>query len=253
MENEEQAWSQFAQSAMTMGDASQNRGMRKQEKLFQPFEDSGYPLAPASASKPPPQVSAALEDTGLRGAVMPPFQGTVNYRDGVPSDVPVSPSARMQRYKTPLVEALDSNPSALMDIIDSDASAHVLGSARTAPNDYRPNRVVKGSTRTSRVVRRTGMFSTTKHRDLMLTKACEGKGPAQKSEYVRKAAAEKIQRVWRAWYKYCQENSDWMTTTWICATMIQAKWRSYHVDEESSTGRRAPSRGTSAVTWSVRF
>jgi len=42
-------------------------------------------------------------------------------------------------------------------------------------------------------------------------------------------AAERIQRVWRAWFEYCQETSEWMTVTWICATMIQSHWRSYHV------------------------
>ena len=26
-----------------------------------------------------------------------------------------------------------------------------------------------------------------------------------------------------------EDNSEWMTVTWICATMIQSHWRSYHV------------------------
>jgi len=130
-------------------------------------------------------------------------------------------------YKTPLEQAMDNEPEAMMDIIDSDASG--LCAARTAPNDYRPNRVIKGSTRTSRVVRRTGMFNSSKHRDQIITNQVHSKGYLQKKEYVQKVAAEKIQRVWRSWFTYCQENSDWMTTTWICATMIQARWRSYHV------------------------
>lgn len=73
------------------------------------------------------------------------------------------------------------------------------------------------------------MTNCTKHRDQIMTNMTPTKGTQQTSQYVQKAAAEKIQRVWRAWFKYCQENADWMTTTWICATMIQSKWRSYHV------------------------
>merc|ERR1719413_346643 len=42
-------------------------------------------------------------------------------------------------------------------------------------------------------------------------------------------AANRIQTVWRSWYQYCQNNAEWMTITWICATMIQSHWRSYHV------------------------
>lgn len=39
------------------------------------------------------------------------------------------------------------------------------------------------------------------------------------------AAASTIQNTWRAWHKYLQDNSEWMTVTWICATMIQSHWR----------------------------
>lgn len=221
MEREDRPWAQFAQSAM--GDSSEGVSASEQDRRSAP------PLSPSTTVRPPAQASAALEDASSRDIAVPSFEDTLGYRDGVATDVPFSPSVRMKQSKTPLVRALDSDPSALMDIIDADASAHALGSARTAPNDYRPNRVIKGSTRTSRVVRRTGMFNSTKHRDHIVSRVGQGKGSSQKSEYVKKVAAEKIQRAWRAWYKYCQENSDWMTTTWICATMIQAKWRSYHV------------------------
>lgn len=116
-----------------------------------------------------------------------------------------------------------------MDIIDADRTGHVMNTTRIAPNDYRPNRMMKGATRTSRMVRRTGTYNSTRHRDhIAQTRQLSGMD-AQRSEYTRKIAAERIQRAWRAYYRYCQENADWMTTTWICATMIQAHWRSYHV------------------------
>lgn len=215
---DEQAWRQFAHSAM--GDSSTN------QRSSPSLEEWGYPpLTPS----PPPQGSSSIRDTDLKNLVTPSFLDTINYRDGKPTDTTLSPSERMQGNKTQLEQALDAYPSALMDIIDSDAGAQALGCSRTAPNDFRPNRVIKGSTRTSRVVRRTGMFNSSKHRDMIMSNKNQSKGEKQKSQYIQKVAAEKIQRAFRAFHKYCAENSDWMTTTWICATMIQARWRSYHV------------------------
>jgi tetratricopeptide (TPR) repeat protein len=230
---EESAFTNFASSALSMDTgATPKEGTPQQKKTG---ESVSFPPIQS-----PPQAKAALDNIP-RDLVAPSFQDTLNYRDGAPNDQILSPTVRMQ-HKTPFAQALDAHPAALMDIIDADTSQHSLGGARTAPNDYRPNRVIKGATRTSRVVRRTGMFNSTKHRDQVMTNALQAKSAPERSHYVQKVAAEKIQRVWRAWFKYsgdigkhearfwyCQENSDWMTTTWICATMIQAKWRSYHV------------------------
>merc|ERR1719277_1387084 len=116
-----------------------------------------------------------------------------------------------------------------MDIIDADRTGYQVANTRQAPNDYRPHRQIKGSTRTARVVRRTGLHNSTTHRDEVLHGVKQSAMSAQKSAYVQKMAAERIQRAWRGYYKYCRENADWMTTTWLCATLIQAKWRSYHV------------------------
>lgn len=222
METEEQAWNQFAQSAMTMGDD------RDSPSPSNFMNRSLQPLDQKAAIQPPPQARAAMQGASSQDVALPSFQDTLNYREGVPSDAPFSASSNniAQFVKTPLAQALDDHPEAMIDLIEADMQGR---STRTAPNDYRPNRVVKGSTRTSRVVRRTGMFNSTKHRDHIMTNMIQSKGTQQKSEYVQKVAAERIQRVWRAWYRYCQENSDWMTTTWICATMIQSRWRSYHV------------------------
>mmetsp|Transcript_39794 Transcript_39794/g.69916 ORF Transcript_39794/g.69916 Transcript_39794/m.69916 type:complete len:933 (+) Transcript_39794:214-3012(+) len=226
VEKEEQAWVNFAQSALGGGG-----GENKRSRSILALEAEGDKSGELGETKreAPQQARDALSTAQAQDLAVPSFQGYTNYRDGVPADAPFSPTLRMQQKKTPLAQALDAHPEALMDIIDADSTGHALGSSRTAPNDYRPNRVIKGSTRTSRVVRRTGMFNSTKHRDQIMTNSKLSVGTKQKSSYVQKTAAERIQRVWRAWYKYCQENSDWMTTTWICATMIQAKWRSYHV------------------------
>eukprot|EP00746_Dinoflagellata_sp_MGD_P161613 gnl/MRDRNA2_/MRDRNA2_88826_c0_seq1.p1 gnl/MRDRNA2_/MRDRNA2_88826_c0~~gnl/MRDRNA2_/MRDRNA2_88826_c0_seq1.p1 ORF type:complete len:940 (-),score=174.57 gnl/MRDRNA2_/MRDRNA2_88826_c0_seq1:7-2826(-) len=126
---------------------------------------------------------------------------------------------------------LDEHPEALMDLIDADRDSHQTRSPmRSAPNDYRPNRLIRGSTRTSLVLRRTGMFNSTAHRDQVISNNNQAQiAKPWKSQFIQKTAAERIQRCWRAWHRYCTEHQDWMTTTRICATMIQARWRSYHV------------------------
>merc|ERR1719428_525362 len=133
--------------------------------------------------------------------------------------------------KNMMMAALDDNPEALMDLIDADRDSHQTRSPmRSAPNDYRPNRLIRGSTRTSLVLRRTGMFNSTAHRDHVITNNNQAQtAKPWKSQFIQKTAAERIQRCWRAWHRYCSEHQDWMTTTRICATMIQARWRSYHV------------------------
>jgi hypothetical protein len=122
-------------------------------------------------------------------------------------------------------------PAGLMALIDTDRDSHNTKSPmRSAPNDYRPNRLIRGSTRTSLVLRRTGMFNSTTHRDQVLSNNAQSQtSQPWKSAFIQKTAAERIQRCWRAWHKYCHLHQDWMTTTRICATMIQARWRSYHV------------------------
>jgi hypothetical protein len=74
------------------------------------------------------------------------------------------------------------------------------------------------------------MFNSTAHRDQVITNNNQAQtAKPWKSQFIQKTAAERIQRCWRAWHRYCSEHQDWMTTTRICATMIQARWRSYHV------------------------
>jgi hypothetical protein len=141
-----------------------------------------------------------------------------------------SPTSR----KGPSAQALDitlDHPEAMLDIIDADRTGHSLGSTRTVPHDYRPNRVVRGTTRGSRVMRRFArtVYNSTHHRDKVATEKYQSAITIQKAKYNEVTAACKIQRMWRAWYKYCCENGDWMVKTWVCATKIQAVWRSYHV------------------------
>eukprot|EP00434_Breviolum_minutum_P012694 symbB.v1.2.011191.t1/scaffold714.1/size170141/8 len=128
------------------------------------------------------------------------------------------------------LEALDDIPQNIVDIVDAGRTGlQVARTQRAAPNDFRPNRMIKGSTRTSRVVQRSCAFNTTKNRDEVMQGRHFSAVEQQKNEWLRKVAAERIQRTWRAWYKYCQDNSEWLMTTWIAATMIQARWRTYHM------------------------
>jgi len=139
----------------------------------------------------------------------------------------VSMSPRQLLTKTPFGHALDKHPEALMDLMDADN-----GASESKVQDFRPNRTMKRQTRTSRVVRRTGVFNSMTHRDRVAEDIAKKRNMATepwKSPAAQKIAATRIQRVWRSWYQYCQDNSEWMTITWICATMIQSHWRSYHV------------------------
>merc|ERR1719473_2466772 len=151
------------------------------------------------------------------------------------ADIPDPEQQNLNReralQKNMVMAKLDEHPEALMDLIDADRDSHQTRSPmRSAPNDYRPNRLIRGSTRTSLVLRRTGMFNSSAHRDQVISNSAQAQtAQPWKSQFIQKTAAERIQRCWRSWHKYCAEHQDWMTTTRICATMIQARWRSYHV------------------------
>merc|ERR1719191_1541129 len=108
---------------------------------------------------------------------------------------------------------LDESPELLMEIIDLERDSHRRRCpVRSAPNDNRPNRVIKGSTRTSLVLRRTGMFNVTLHRDEVIAKQCDPKSKRTwYSAHVQNIAAKKIQEVWRSWHRYCNEHADWMS------------------------------------------
>lgn len=210
--NEEAAWTSFAQSTLSSTPLSMPAARAPTSTVES--RTAAFPT--------PRQVSDVLRESQVRNLVIPNIASPRGL--GLVSSPP-----RSLVKRTALVQALDEHPEALMDIIEADRTGHVMNTTRIAPNDYRPNRMIKGATRTSRVVRRTGTYNSTRHRDhIMSSRQLSGSG-TQKSEYLRRIAAERIQRAWRAYYRYCQENADWMTTTWICATMIQAHWRSYHV------------------------
>jgi len=212
VESEETAWSTFANRTMVGGQAATASTASAPKP----------PADPRSASNP---ASWALRDVTAREIGAPQFH-EAGYRD-----IPFTTSTLKTPFlkKSGLGQAIEMNPDALMDIIDVENGNHAVAGTRSAPNDYRPNRMIKGTTRTARVVRRTGLLNSTTHRDQVMTGRNLNATATQKTAYQRRMAAERIQRVWRSWYKYCQENHDWMTTTWIAATMIQANWRSYHV------------------------
>lgn len=51
----------------------------------------------------------------------------------------------------------------------------------------------------------------------------------KQSQLLRRVAAERLQKAWRAHQKYFKTNRDRIVNENRCATMIQARWRAYHV------------------------
>eukprot|EP00439_Symbiodinium_sp_Y106_P039157 s5646_g4.t1 len=104
-----------------------------------------------------------------------------------------------------LAQAMNDHPKALMDIIDAEDCEPSM----SAPNDFRPNRSMKRSTRTAKVVRRTGVFNSTTFRDKVMNDrerlALGGKTATPQEQ---NAAASIIQITWRNWHKYLQALSQ---------------------------------------------
>merc|ERR1719253_1386652 len=80
------------------------------------------------------------------------------------------------------------NPEAAMNLFDDERDGHALRSPmRSAPHDFRPNRVMNKSTRTSLYLRRTGMFNSTSHRDnVIANKLNSSESKPWKSQFVQK-------------------------------------------------------------------
>mmetsp|Transcript_51090 Transcript_51090/g.119611 ORF Transcript_51090/g.119611 Transcript_51090/m.119611 type:complete len:978 (+) Transcript_51090:66-2999(+) len=132
--------------------------------------------------------------------------------------------------QTPLGQAMDDHPEAMLEILDAEREGNTTSRAHS--NDFRPNRSIKRQTRTARVVRRTGISNSTAHRDKVEMDRARRRGAFHQpwmAVHIQTAAATKIQDVWRKWFQYCQDNAEYMTMTWICATMVQSHWRSYRV------------------------
>lgn len=206
---EEQAWNSFAKSTLSPGDV---------------VSSPSSPQREARPARITAQASISLREAQMKDLPIPHFRETSL---DIPFNSVRAPRSLPSSKKSPYVQVKENSSKNVLDIIEADRTGlRPVANAPRPLNDYRPNRMMKGCTRTSRVMQRSCAFNETSHRD----KVMSGRTALpQKSEWVRKLAAERIQRTWRAWYKYCRENSEWLTTTWIAATMIQAHWRSYHV------------------------
>eukprot|EP00930_Biecheleria_cincta_P042665 TRINITY_DN29355_c0_g1_i1.p1 TRINITY_DN29355_c0_g1~~TRINITY_DN29355_c0_g1_i1.p1 ORF type:complete len:951 (+),score=199.94 TRINITY_DN29355_c0_g1_i1:64-2916(+) len=212
LKSEEALWANFASKTL------HSDGPAMEVDVMHSDQEEHDSLAEAA-----PLSRAALNSMQDLGLIMPQAYDMARFRF---PDKGMSSSTGFR--KNLLEKALDDNPRALMDIIDAEGDGEP---SLSTPNDFRPNRSMKRSTRTSRVVRRTGVFNSTVNRDKVTAELSKGgkQQPKAASAQVQKEAATKIQTIWRAWHKYLQDNSEWMTVTWICATMIQSHWRSYHV------------------------
>lgn len=171
-------------------------------------------------SRRPPLAVAALRDLQEANHTIPKAYDMGSFRmDAV--------TQRALVKQTPFMQAMENYPEAIIEIMDAEGDG-----TTSKVQDYRPNRAMKRQTRTSRVVRRTGVFNSMVHRD-RVEHDLQGKRHEQtgsnRSKETQRLAVIRIQRVWRSWSVYLQANSEWMTITWICATMIQSHWRSYHV------------------------
>lgn len=226
MRSEEAQWANFA--AATLGSAA-DRSTPATPTTGARDLTLASPLSQGERSLPPlkcgERTLAALEEMKNFSFPMPRAYDMGIFRLDGPA-----PRGKIMK-QTALTQALEDHPEALMDLIDAEGVGnHAIG---TSANDFRPNRSMKRSTRTSRMVRRTGVFNETSNRDRVtqdkINKLQMREGGQMSSLATQTIAAERIQNVWRHWRKYCQQNSEWMTVTWICATMIQSHWRSYHV------------------------
>jgi len=213
--SEETTWASFAKSTLSEATLPQPGTM---QEAFTPRMVA------------PQQATDSLREAQLKDLGLPKFKDTGREIPFSAVTVPRPPIGLVGSKKTPLTQALDGLPPNIVDIVESGRTGlQVAKTARSAPNDYRPNRVIKGSTRTARVMERTLAWNTTSNRDKVMAGRQPNAVDQQKTQWKKKIAAERIQRTWRAWYKYCQQNSDWLVTTWIAAMMIQANWKSYHV------------------------
>ncbi|CAK0848385.1 unnamed protein product, partial [Prorocentrum cordatum] len=214
----------------------------------------GAALRPAPPALP--SVPSALKPASAAAAAV----GIIPYpQPALGSSSPALPALPSARGAVPAQEALDlprrgqarqapalapSSDAELPshnhdDVINADNTGHAVGRSSKASRDFRPHRMVAGSTRTAKLARRTlGGSVETAHRDkLVAAKQQDFKGlAAAKTAYRRKMAAERIQRSWRAYREYCEENSELMQATWNAASQIQAKWRSHrsHRDKRSA-------------------
>mmetsp|Transcript_66492 Transcript_66492/g.152320 ORF Transcript_66492/g.152320 Transcript_66492/m.152320 type:complete len:1053 (-) Transcript_66492:162-3320(-) len=100
-----------------------------------------------------------------------------------------------------------------------------------APNDYRPNRIIRNNAkRTTQALTDAGFFNSTHHRDQVVSKRKKPERAARprQSKAVEEVAAERIQRTYRAYKAYCMHNRDWIQAMAVCAVKIQAVWRAHY-------------------------
>merc|ERR1719399_874971 len=154
---EERAWVSFAQQTLRDSPSSAEGEMKKTRDG--PLLPSPYSTGNGNRGSIalPPMALGALENVRHLGTPkLPSLDSTLG-------------GSRMLQPLQPGLAAVDEHPGALMDIIDAEKGQPTRSPMRSAPNDFRPNRLIKGTTRTSRVTRRSGMVNSTMHRDLVLT------------------------------------------------------------------------------------
>ncbi|CAE7294880.1 ANKRD50 [Symbiodinium natans] len=207
LKNEEMLWANFA--AKTLHSA----GPAIEDDLPKEAEEEDLLDNDDSMARHPLNKAAlvSMQDLGL---ILPTAydQGLFRFQE----------NRGMNTNHNVLAQAMNDHPKALMDIIDAEVDCEP---SMSAPNDFRPNRAMKRSTRTAKVVRRTGVFNSTTFRDkVMKDRLRLEQGGKTATPQEQNAAASIIQITWRNWHKYLQENSEWITVTWICDVAAEREW-----------------------------
>eukprot|EP00746_Dinoflagellata_sp_MGD_P163804 gnl/MRDRNA2_/MRDRNA2_92040_c0_seq1.p1 gnl/MRDRNA2_/MRDRNA2_92040_c0~~gnl/MRDRNA2_/MRDRNA2_92040_c0_seq1.p1 ORF type:complete len:1011 (-),score=241.41 gnl/MRDRNA2_/MRDRNA2_92040_c0_seq1:98-3130(-) len=174
-----------------------------------PQQYAPAPVAPAQeVASPPPPVAVAPTEPSTTPS--PPLASARSVPPPAPSPARTAPPpARETRGADAALTAL------LAGEPEVSASAMIpTAPPEPAPTSKRPPRRPRDASSEAMSVRSRGAAADARVR---------------KSQFVQKIAAEKIQRAWRKWHAFCRDNQDWMTTTRICATMIQARWRAHRV------------------------
>ncbi|CAK0818380.1 unnamed protein product, partial [Prorocentrum cordatum] len=104
--------------------------------------------------------------------------------------------------------ATASRRDVMMSIAEAESMGRPIGKAKNASKDFRPSRMVKGTSRAAKLARRGGgAINDTTHRDAVRLQKLRGGTAAAARERVRPEprGPHDPGRTWRAYHKYCED------------------------------------------------
>lgn len=194
----------------------------------------------AAYPPPPPAVLESQQVLGSTADSRSPWTQP-SHLDAVAQDVPSAsaglaaatpaapppsppPLVVMGRERRPKVK--DDKPEAAADAAQGQAQARQRARAPAAPTEGRPPRGAGGRPR--REASRSLTRANASGQDSVSAGGTAGQRP-QHSQLLRRSAAEKIQSLWREKHRKKLEGKDRSAKEHAAATMIQARWRAFHV------------------------